>query len=44
VKSFHKLVPGSELEIFPDASHMHHLECKEAFLTVLSSFLSRNDQ
>jgi len=38
---YHKLMPGSELYIFKEASHSHHLEKEEEFLSVVRGFLNR---
>jgi proline iminopeptidase len=41
---YHSLVPGSELVIFEDSSHMPHLEEPELYLQVLRDFLQRAEQ
>jgi proline iminopeptidase len=38
---FHHMAPGSELVIFEDASHMHHVEKTKAYLKAVSSFINR---
>lgn len=39
---FHKMSPGSELAIFEDASHMHHIEKPELYLETVNAFLDRH--
>lgn len=41
---YHSLVPGSELVIFEESSHMPHLEEPDLYLQVLRDFLHRADQ
>lgn len=41
---YHKSMPGSEFYIFEDASHSHHLEKEEEFLSVLRSFIKRAEE
>jgi proline iminopeptidase len=41
---YHSLVPGSELVIFEESSHMPHLEEPDLYLQVLRDFLRRADQ
>jgi 3-oxoadipate enol-lactonase len=38
----HKAIPGSELVIIPDASHLSNLEQPGAFNAALLPFLGRN--
>lgn len=38
---YHKKIPQSELIVFKGASHNHHLEKTEEYLTVISDFLKR---
>jgi proline iminopeptidase len=40
---FHRLVPGSELAIFEESSHMPHLEERERYLQVVRDFLRRTE-
>ena len=35
----HAAIPGSRLEIFPDADHFPHAECPDRFAEVLESFM-----
>jgi proline-specific peptidase len=37
-KYFHKMMPGSKLVIFEDASHMHHIEKTEIYLKTINAF------
>lgn len=41
---YHSLVPGSELVIFEESSHVPHLEEPERFLQVLRDFLRRGEK
>jgi proline iminopeptidase len=41
VADYQALVPGAELRVFENASHSHHLEQPEAYLTTVSDFLRR---
>lgn len=43
INYFHSLVPGSEICVFPEASHSHHLEKPVLFVSVLSGFLQKNE-
>lgn len=38
---YRKMLPGSELVIFEDASHMHHLEKPKEYLKAVRAFLGR---
>ena len=38
---FQNLIPGSELKVFEDASHSHHLEKSEEYLNCVRSFLNK---
>ncbi len=40
---FHQQVPGSQLHVFADASHEHHLEQTMAYLDVLRAFMSTSE-
>jgi proline iminopeptidase len=40
VAGFCRLIPGARLKVFEDASHMHHLEQPDEYLTTLRSFLA----
>jgi proline iminopeptidase len=40
---FHSMVPGSELVVFEESSHVPHLEETERYLQVLRDFLDRAD-
>ncbi len=40
-KYYQQNLPGSQLHIFKDASHEHHLEKTEEYLSVLREFLNR---
>ncbi|MDV2481631.1 alpha/beta fold hydrolase [Methanoculleus sp. Wushi-C6] len=40
---FQSLVPGSELAVFEDASHEHHLEATDAYLAAVREFMRRID-
>jgi len=40
-KYYQKLIPGSEMVVFPGTSHVHHLEEPEKYLKVVRDFLSR---
>ena len=35
----HRAIPGSRLELFPEAEHFPHAECPERFVEVLASFM-----
>ena len=39
--SYHRMLPGSELAVFEDASHSHHLEKAVEYLALVRAFLSR---
>src|SRR3954451_11642119 len=39
----HRLVPGSRLEVFPDAGHFPHLEDPLRFVRVLIDFMDRSE-
>jgi proline iminopeptidase len=41
VEHYHKATPGSEMYIFEDASHEHHLEKQEMYISLVSGFLRR---
>jgi len=41
---YHHSMPGSELVVFEDASHEHHLEKPEEFLAVVRDFLRRAEK
>lgn len=41
VTSFHNLIPGSELVIFEQSSHMAHLEETELYLQLIRDFIRR---
>jgi len=41
---YHHLMPGSELAVFEDASHEHHLEKPEEYLSVVRNFLRRAEK
>lgn len=41
---YHSPVPGSELVIFEESSHVPHLEEPERFLQVLRDFLRRGEK
>jgi proline iminopeptidase len=38
---YHENLPGSELVIFENASHMHHIEKTQLYLKTISSFIGR---
>jgi len=38
---YHKMLPGSEMVVFEDASHDHHLEKTEEYLRVVQEFLRK---
>jgi proline-specific peptidase len=40
----HQAIPGSELHVFEQSSHMSHLEEPEAFISVVEAFLARAEQ
>lgn len=44
VADFCRLIPGARMKVFPDASHMHHLEKPEDFNTALSDFLQQAEK
>jgi proline iminopeptidase len=35
---YQRMLPGSQLEIFEDASHSHHLEKEDEFLAIVCDF------
>lgn len=37
---YQQAIPGARLEVFEDASHMHHLECQEQYLRCLREFMA----
>jgi proline-specific peptidase len=39
---YNRNMPNSELVVFEDASHMHHIEQQEAYLDTVRSFLLKN--
>jgi proline iminopeptidase len=41
---YHTMLPGSELVIFEDASHEHHLEKEEEYLSAVRKFLRKVDE
>ncbi len=41
---YHSLVPGSELVVFEESSHMPHLEEPDRYQRVLRDFLHRAEQ
>ncbi|MDD5771724.1 MAG: proline iminopeptidase-family hydrolase [Candidatus Omnitrophica bacterium] len=41
---YHKMMPGSELVVFEDASHMHHVEKTDLYLRTVESFIRRFDR
>lgn len=41
---FHHLTPGSEMIVFSDASHEHHLEKPEAYLAKVGDFMRRAER
>jgi proline iminopeptidase len=43
-EAFHKKISGSELLILEDASHQHHLEKPEEYLSAVRNFLSRAEE
>ncbi len=40
---YHNMLPGSQIKVFEDASHQHHLEKPAEYLQVLSDFLRGYD-
>ncbi|HEY3277491.1 MAG TPA: alpha/beta fold hydrolase [Syntrophorhabdaceae bacterium] len=40
---YRDMLPGSEMIIFEEASHMHHLEQPEAYMKAVDEFLLRHD-
>jgi len=40
-ESYHRMLPGSEIVVFEDASHDHHIEQAERYLKTVRDFLSR---
>lgn len=40
---FARGIPGARAIVFPDSSHMPHVEEPEAFLDVVGAFLREND-
>lgn len=42
-KHFHSLLPGSEMHIFPDASHQHHIEAQSDYHQLLREWFSRHE-
>jgi proline iminopeptidase len=36
-------IPNSEMVVFKDASHMHHIEKEDEFLKILRDFLHKNE-
>ncbi len=42
-RTIHERIPGSQLVVIPDASHLSNLEQPEAFTQALMSFLEKND-
>ncbi len=44
IRDYRKQIPCSELHVFKGASHEHHLEKTEEYLSVVRGFLSRVDQ
>jgi proline-specific peptidase len=43
-ETYHRALPGSEMVVFEDASHNHHLEKPAEFLAAVGDFLSRAEQ
>lgn len=41
---YHRLIPGSQMQVFAGATHSHHLEQPELFLKILSDFLSFSEK
>jgi proline iminopeptidase len=41
---YQSLLPGSELVVFEDASHVHHLEKQVEYIKTVRAFLSRNER
>ena len=39
---YNRNMPNSELVVFENASHMHHIEQPQAYIDTMKSFLSRN--
>lgn len=44
VRHFASLIPNSRVEIFAGASHSHHLESQESYLSVVRKFLKESNQ
>lgn len=44
VRDYAAMLPGSEVIIFEDASHMHHLEKPEEYLKTVREFLHRHEE
>ncbi len=42
-KLFHSQLPGSEIHIFPDASHQHHIEAQAEYHQLLREWLSQHE-
>jgi len=40
---YQSMIPGSELIIFEDASHMHHIEKTDKYLTAVRDFMKRSE-
>lgn len=40
---YSKLIPGSEVHIFKDASHTHHLESRKEYMLIVQDFLNKRD-
>ncbi len=40
---YQSMLPGSELMIFEDASHMHHIEMTDEYLSLVRDFLRRSE-
>ncbi len=40
---FQRMLPGSEIKIFQDASHQHHIEQKDVYNSLVREFIARND-
>ncbi len=41
---YRSLLPGSEMHVFEEASHSHHLEKADEYLSVVADFLRRHDE
>lgn len=41
---YHRKYPGSELHIFEDGSHEHHIECREEYMRAVRDFLNRAER